>query len=402
VNARPGHLAPLSLLLMAACDQAPRPGPSAFVGTWGFIGAESELLVTGLGSLPLAGVVIRVTDGPSGLEMDLGCRCRVAMAVDGGRLHSLASAEQVCSLTLPVAQFEAKAESWTFDLVDDALETHAQGVATSLAEQFTTQFSASGTLHKRPDREPHCGGRNAVGVVPYFSMLSLPMEDMCPIGVGMDGRAIYMDGEDTGGCSAATGDSGEPLWVHPGTAKGPLPCPPVRDMGTRLTFCRVDGTVFSPFPVDEGQEGASYALLKLGDECPPGSVEVVKHISNERSDNRSRSVGSIAPNQVRAEPDANFTELHFCLFRPRPAEEGVQRTFIDLGVPYAVFHDFDGFQPSWVMSKRWLLNESDAEGNDDHYDPPAGPDTEEIMDMVEHQVAADGRPRTYIDLARVR
>ncbi len=80
--------------------------------------------------------------------------------------------------------------------------------------------------------------------------------------------------------------------------------------GTTFRFCRVDGSAFHPI-AGAGIPNRNYAVLRLGNSCPPGSVEFVRHFDNEDEDNGNFIVGDAWPNSQT--PD---TDLHFCLFQP--------------------------------------------------------------------------------------
>ena len=78
---------------------------------------------------------------------------------------------------------------------------------------------------------------------------------------------------------------------------------------TNFAFCRVDGTQFHSLQAASDPR-TDYALLKLGTDCPPGSVEFSRHFDNEDHNNLNSYTGNIAPDYM----DGNTT-LYFCLFR---------------------------------------------------------------------------------------
>jgi hypothetical protein len=88
---------------------------------------------------------------------------------------------------------------------------------------------------------------------------------------------------------------------------------PANRATTRLSFCRVDGQLFQRLPAD-GMQGNTYALLRLGDECPAGAVPVAKYINNADELKTNGSLGDIGPNQS-GNATGTFTQLEFCLFR---------------------------------------------------------------------------------------
>jgi hypothetical protein len=281
-----------------------------------------------------------------------------------------------------------------------------------------TGFTINGTLSPVPDRVSHCGDdQSAVGVVPYFA----GGFGECPIGAGFEGVEIFMFDEEDPTCASQSGAAGEPPWAYPEAAKDPPPTCPTNVPFTPLLFCRVDGSIFSA--ATSGGPAYDYAVLKLnGDNpCPNGSEEVMRHVSNEDNTDLSFYAGRPEPNRVIVDATlGQFTELHFCVFRavssPGGGDAGVVAgadPFPDLGFPYAVFHDFDGFQPPWVIRKAWLRSADEVPRNDDYYCPPSGAATESLMAMVEGDRVLTSTPcqspirtvdhaTTVFDLARVR
>jgi hypothetical protein len=75
-----------------------------------------------------------------------------------------------------------------------------------------------------------------------------------------------------------------------------------------LRFCRVDGTKFRNLGSSDSVY-TNYAVLKLGNTCPPGSVHFPRKFDTEDDDNANRAYGNVAPNTWAG----NIT-LHFCLF----------------------------------------------------------------------------------------
>jgi hypothetical protein len=81
--------------------------------------------------------------------------------------------------------------------------------------------------------------------------------------------------------------------------------------------------------------------------------------------------------------------------------------FPDLGFPYAVFHDFEGPQPAWILRKRFVFSDDSNNNNSNAYypDPGAHPETLEFMSIIENPLAQVGlgdSVNTYFDMARVR
>jgi len=407
-------------LLLLGCGVGCRGGaagdPSPFVGSWAFVG-DAMIKVTGISSEPVAGRRIKITATSTGLELDVGCQCLIPMTIDGDHARSVTSPAPSCTLLVHGYLGVASINEWTLDVEGAELVTRAKGnVDANCTAQFEIQPSR---LVKGPDILPHCGGDDAVGVLYYSPFPDTVAEAHCPVGAQMEPVDLYMDAEDIDGCTATLGDLGEPLWTEPESPKT-LPGCPLLGSGTWLYLCRVDGKLFTNPPVDPRGGDAGYAVLSLGSRCPAGSLPVVRHLSDEGTCDRSRSPAlSIAPNAIAnpggphsvgctgtqgQETGADFTDLHFCLFEPGPpAEPGAPAAaFPDLGFPYAVFHDFDGPQPPWVISKRWMLNDDETTLNQDSYDPAEGPATDGLRSMVEAWQGPNGHLGTLFEIARVR
>lgn len=120
---------------------------------------------------------------------------------------------------------------------------------------------------------------------------------------------IYMDDEDG---SNKDGTSG---WIGASHV----------DRNTTLEFCREDGTQFGKLAASSaGARTGDYAVLKLGDSCPSGSVEITRYFDNEDMNNENFIVGDASPNRQNFDdfnigflkPGHSETELHMCLFRP--------------------------------------------------------------------------------------
>ena len=79
-------------------------------------------------------------------------------------------------------------------------------------------------------------------------------------------------------------------------------------------------------------------------------------------------------------------------------------SFPDLGMNYAVFHDFDGDQPSWVLLKKWIhSDDEDSEAHyPDYYFPVSAPELPDFKRIVEMPIGVGNAPDTTFDLAQVR
>jgi len=431
-------------LVAAACGSgATSAVPSELLGTWTF-GADPSNLIS-LSTVPLrcdgsdpklnafikgslAGVAVRVTRSKAGLDLEVGCRCHVQMKVSGHHATALTNPQQTCELVTNSYQVSCTISDWEIDLdpAGPTLTLTACGNANAIRYEprlgmitpIPTGFTIGGTLAPVPDRVSHCGDDDsAVGVVPYFA----GGLGECPIGAGFEGVEIFMFDEEEPTCASSSGVAGEPAWVYPDAAKEPPPSCPTNVQFTPLLFCRVDSRLFSA--ATSGGPAYDYAVLNLSGKgtCPNGSEPVMRHISNEDTDDRSFYAGHPDPNRVVVDPTlGEFTELHFCVFRAASSASGGDAgaaagadPFPDLGFPYAVFHDFDGFQPPWVIRKSWLLSADEVPRNDDYYCHDPGPATESLAAMVEGDrvlvtntcqapIRTVDHATTVFDLARVR
>lgn len=397
--------------LVAGCGGGETATAEMFVGTWRFSDDKAALLVAGIGGQPLAGARIRITERPGGLVLDLGCRCRVPLEIAGGRARAVPAADTSCAMVVLDIDSSVSLESWTLETEGpggERLIAQARGTTTIRQGLPPLGFVLSaGTLVREADFEPHCGGETAVGVVPYVREYPVDAAGSCPTGVGMEGVFFFMDSAN-GSCSLGSGARGEPYWLQPDAARTlpDEPCPELNVSGTRLWFCKVDGDLFRPPPPGPYGAPTSYALLRLGDRCPPGAIEVGKRVPNEATNNMNRTAGALGPNRSVVGEGEVWTELHFCLFQSRagaPESPSSADVFPELGLPYAVFHAFDGDQPAWVASKRWLSSAGEPAGGaaENRYFP-AGDGARILSKMIGERPHTSGPIATVFDLARVR
>ena len=243
-----------------------------------------------------------------------------------------------------------------------------------------------------------------VGVVPYATP-----SRFCEQGSNRESVYFRMDDENSSHCSYETGDFEAGHWVSPQAVKVPLPeeCASLRTH-TLLPFCRTSVPVgaFRPLTTDPENRAQAYAVLRFGNSCPEHSVEITKRSSTRTSKTRTiRRCGRVALSQ-RDVDDArgNYTKLYFCLFRFADRAEDTMAEFPDLGFPYAVFHDFDGDQPGWVIRKRWQhSDDSNQIRMANQYVPPpdTNEDSAELLRMIENP-EREGASDTYFEMARVR
>ncbi|MBU8895955.1 hypothetical protein KRR26_10085 [Corallococcus sp. M34] len=112
--------------------------------------------------------------------------------------------------------------------------------------------------------------------------------------------------------------------------------------GTRLGFCRVDGTRFTNL-VDVWNRDlamATYSVLRLGSRCPPGGIPFTRNMDNEDSNNRNTFTGNIWPNVSNRN-----TSLNFCLFMA--TTRSGMHGFPWLGFEYGVFAASDHASSYW-------------------------------------------------------
>lgn len=205
-----------------------------------------------------------------------------------------------------------------------------------------------------------CNGVDDVGVIP---------ETSCPADV--DKVTIYMDDEDT------TNGNNRGGWIG-ATQSG---------SNTKLTFCRVPGSMFKTLNTAE-----PYAVVKLGSTCPAGSEPFSRTFDNENTSNDNSYTGNIYPNVSTKSPSK--TTIAFCLFRGAGA---TMSSFHDLGFRYGILSRA-GLSKS--LGEGWFYtdDEDTSNGNGMSFSW-LGFDWAKTNDAL--QIVSDG-PNTTIRLARVR
>ncbi len=105
----------------------------------------------------------------------------------------------------------------------------------------------------------------------------------------------------------------------------------VSDSNTRMTFCRVDGSVFKHFGSTTSRLN-DYAVLKLGALCPHGSAAFSRYFDNEDDNNKNWSIGDIRPSE-----QGSNTRLQFCVFSGSSNSTRRMSSLPSLGFGYGVF-----------------------------------------------------------------
>ncbi|MEP7123625.1 MAG: hypothetical protein ABJE95_22040 [Byssovorax sp.] len=162
--------------------------------------------------------------------------------------------------------------------------------------------------------------------------------------------------------------------------------------GTTFGFCRVDGSQFQPLCRDPNQnhdlrEG-TYAVLKLGSQCPVGSVEFSRSFDNEDDNNQNWSQSNIGPNVSNSN-----TTLRFCMILP--SSQNCMGSFPAMGIEYGVFATSDYPSPHWLQAGYVHTDDEDHNNADSYGFNPQGGVGVMIHDMV------FGAHNTELRLARV-
>jgi hypothetical protein len=392
---RPSLRARLVVLLVAAVGlgvaRGGTPDLSPFIGDWA-IESSGTISLT-CANLPItasAPYAFSVSAGTaSDLEFHLSCHCNLPLAIVEQQARLVAPT--VCRFVIDSIQVKATVTDLTLDLSSSpptlaVTGVDAQGRAFTSGTPGTVDCSAltmAGALHKTTVTPTLCGpDETAVGILPYSPEGTMG----CWLGwVGQEAVDIQLSTNGDASCPSGTGDHGEGKWVlpqaehHLGSCVPAARPNPAAQVVVGLPFCRVDGRSFKPLTTDPTATDQSYAVLMLGSECPNGSKRAELQIDTPETGDRSSCAGGApdqpcGPNQgVNVSGIATTFSLNFCVFASADRPEETMSSFPDLVEPYAVFHDFDGLQPSWVMLKRWvyalegpgnrLLEASGAEGN---------------------------------------
>ncbi|MEZ4707831.1 MAG: cohesin domain-containing protein [Caldilineaceae bacterium] len=141
---------------------------------------------------------------------------------------------------------------------------------------------------------------------------------------GYDTVEIYMDDEDDDNKNGLSGWTGAIQ----------------QDRNTLWVFCRVDGSEFFPWGSDDFDSvfENNYAVLKLSDACPNGSLDFARYFDNE--DTRNKNVVTRSP--VWPNEWVSNVRLHFCVFfgdyyGTYDGPNGLMTSFPELPFEYGVF-----------------------------------------------------------------
>ncbi len=269
---------------------------------------------------------------------------------------------------------------------DELAPSEGEGGATSRTSKGTGDEAGGATSEPATSEnvaqtsEALANQQYAVGILPYDVTGG---NALCP--TGMQRVSINWDAENP------SKDSG---WVTPSTS---WPADNINlPYNVQLNFCEVNGENFKPIKNPATGNWEPYALLKLGNACPPQSYDASRQIDIE-DDNHNlggsgmpTTAGDISPNAI----SVFSITFKFCVFNT-PAPAGTTMTsFPNLGVPYGVFHDFDAAQPSWAVAKRYVWsNDEDYKNQDSRY---GGTFATAFNRMIE------GTTDTWFEIAQVR
>ncbi len=167
----------------------------------------------------------------------------------------------------------------------------------------------------KPDHQ----GEDTVGVIPDEA-------GACPDTTEV---VVQLDNEDDGGGNSTAG--------YIGAFRS--------DRNTRMVFCKVRPDGFRRAAGTDAS--ASYAVLKLGNECPDGSVLLIRTHDDENTRNESWMAGETGPLQQ----NFDLTQLHWCLFPPSGSSTGMTR-FPEQPFEYGVL-GVEG--PEWVRDDGFVF-----------------------------------------------
>lgn len=394
------------------CQESASTVPRMFLGTWTYDNAAQVVGQCSISPDPISFSLARTSftvrrGTTSDLEMEAGCYCRLQMMVEGQKAVAKGGG-QPCEQIRQGRRFHSLVDGVQVEISRNSrgedvatVQITGQSMFNSLGQEVScVSFTASGHPTRSTAPAVDCGSEEtAVGVLAHSTIE--PAAD-CDSSAGRDAVVLVLDDDSTPDrpfCGHDSGARGEGLWVAPDATKyPPPPCVKQASPETYLGLCRVDGSLFKPLTAEAGRPEQAYALVKIGKRCPDGSVEVKKRIDTEdlvppEMGNKNAWNGHF-PNPDIGTAGNTAATLSFCYFAAAPTGAAVMTDFPDLGLPYAVFHDFEGPQPAWVVSKRWRFSDN-QDPSTNYYIPeqPGG-----LEDIVENTTTGD----TYFDMARVR
>ena len=180
--------------------------------------------------------------------------------------------------------------------------------------------------------EQELGNPGDVGVIPEGTT--------CPTNFHL--ARAYMDCEDSNGLTQQGGWHG--AWNVTS-----------RTGGVDMKVCRVPGSLFRPLTSDPTDTSRFYAVLQMGENCPPDSVPFTRRVDNEDSSNGNSVTSDIEPSTVTRSP--SNSNLKFCLFRNGATTSS---SFPNLGFAYGVFA---GNHPNRLNSGFVLTDDEDSDNN---------------------------------------
>ncbi|MEA2698662.1 MAG: hypothetical protein QOI66_2933 [Myxococcales bacterium] len=378
--------------------------PTPFIGTWRYAGTASAKCTLGSIPVPLAGRAITIKAGTdSDLELEASCYCRLKLQVVAG-FQAVSSGSQYCEQVLDGEQATSTITRFSISLARGPngadvgkLEIGGKFNLPVLGTHVDCQdLETSALTLTRSQPSLDCGPDDtAVGVLPYSATDGTTD---CPTEAGRDGVTIILDNEDDVThpfCSHDTAQWGQGPWVLPASIKNTNTCN-YDSRDTVLHLCRVDGRAFKAMTTDLKRTENAYALLKLGKQCPNGSVEMTKTIDTEDATDNSinRWAGRLGDSNRIGTGRASTATLAFCYFTSADDPNQAMTEFPALGFPYAVFHDFDGPQPPWVISKMWHYSDDEDTSNKNKYDPEPTNGFDSIIENANND--------TCFDIAHVR
>ena len=111
-----------------------------------------------------------------------------------------------------------------------------------------------------------------------------------------------------------------------------------------LRFCKVNDDLLE-------KQNRPYAVLSLVTDCPVAATTVdpkqTMRIDTEDDNNRNAWSSGLAPNVI----NSFGASLQFCVFGTTSSPAPMP----NLGMPYAVFHDFDVTPGPWVLEKKYFF-----------------------------------------------